>query len=416
MPYIPASSVAPFASSLNSVLSLQYPDIGANQLIKVATIFNFIDGSIREIHTDDTRPISGMDSGESEDQKIREWQKDVVRSIAADDVTTTCDPPQTRAYVRPARPIPPPRNPVVVNQIVTNPPVVVTRVKAPEPKPSDEISTKAIIGTVVGATAGAFIAYAMVKGDSENHRAPRIQERITYRTIEAPIDRPITRIPIQDSRSLHDPFISGNSGVRTIGPPPARAETLISKSEHSQHPSHSDVRSKIASSRDGPIVMIDNEQGSCSPASSGRKTVRQKESFHLPPSAPITEVRTARDVPLPARSQASRYSRASSATIRDPKAPPIESRNETRPLSSVAPNDSISQVSTKMSRHSGGGRSKHHHSSHHGGRSKSGHGSEREYRSADGGSRSKVGDMVDDVVSVIKGTSIKGSKRGSMRG
>jgi len=348
-----------------------------------------------------------MINSNSEDRKIRAWQKDVVSSIADDASTTARDPSPTLSNA------PPP--PLVVNQIVTTSPVVVTRIRAPEPKISDEIKTKAIIGTVVGATAGAFIAYAMVKGDSENHQQPRIRERITYRTIEVPAEyevgqsRPVTRVPTQYARQRCGSFADGNSGARalTIGPPSPRAKTLIPSSAHSHHSARSDPLSYHAASQRGPIVMIDNDTRSR--ASSARNTFRQGDLAHLPPSAPVTEVRLARDVPLPAHSQASRYTRATSATVNDKphnKTAIIESREKLLP--SVSPHDSISQAGTSISRDSG--RSKHRHSSHHG-RSKAASRREKDHeggRVCKAGSKhhSKVGDMVEDVVSMVKGTSI----------
>ena len=356
-----------------------------------------------------------MASSSSEDSKIREWQKDVVRSIADDAPATVREPLPARSHPPPFRSEPPPSRAVVVNQIVTNSPVIVTRVKAPEPKPSEEISTRAMIGTVVGATAGAFIAYAMVKGASEDSQPTKIRERVTYRTIEAPAEyhtiqsRPTIRIPIEDSRSHHDPLANRSSAVHTIVTPPPRAETLATTAQHSRH---SDTRGyKVVSSRDGPIVMIDNEANDPrSHAPSNRTAVLPPTATHAPPSAPVTEVRIARDVPLPTHSQASRYSRGTSATAKPPsKAPaPLVEEPREKPLPSVVPNDSISQVSTRRSKDSG--RSKHHRSSHHG-RSKEGHRSEREYEGRRG---SKVGDIVDDVVGALKGTSIK--ERRSVRG
>lgn len=159
-------------------------------------------------------------------------------------------------------------------------------------------------------------------------------------------------------------------------------------------------------------MFIDNEQDSRSRAASARETVREEHLARPPPSAPVTEVILARDVPLPARSRASRYSQASSTTVKakaHSKAA-TESRENIPP--SVAPDDSISQVSTRISRDNG--RSKKRHSSHHG-RSKVGSRSERNYRGeresrAGSKHRSKVGEVMEDVVSMIKGTSIKGSE------
>ncbi|KAL6721271.1 hypothetical protein ACLMJK_000373 [Lecanora helva] len=368
-----------------------------------------------------------MVNSSSEDQKIRNWQKDVVRSIADD------APPPARTYHAPPIQSDPPRaRPVVVNQIVTNPPpVVVTRMKAQEPKPSEEISTKAMIGTVVGATAGAFIAYAMVKGASEDSQPAKVQERITYRAVEAPAGynavqpRPVTRIPIEDSRSHHDPYTTRNSAVHTIAPAPARAETIHTTSQHSKHTD--DPSYKIINSREGPIVMVDNEQNDtrsrAPPPSrhttvppSHHTTIRQPAVAAPPPSAaPITEVRIAKDVPLPSHSQTSRYTRGTSATVR-PRSPKQSPPNESReiPLPSVAPDDSISQVSTRISRDSGRSKRHHHSSHHHHGHGKSERKSEREYEDRRS-SRSKVGDMVEEVVGALKGTSLRGSEARTSR-
>lgn len=89
----------------------------------------------------------------SEKDRVLAWTKDVAASTAdeAPESTTQASHPETRHVKRE-----PPR--VVVNQIVTTPAVVVTRVR-PEPAPKDEISSKAIIGTLLGATAGAAVAY-----------------------------------------------------------------------------------------------------------------------------------------------------------------------------------------------------------------------------------------------------------------
>lgn len=372
--------------------------------VKLAAIFNFIDSTIRILPQDEQSEALGMVNSDLEDRKIQTWQKDVVSSIANDASTMACDPP-------PALTKPPP--PLVVNQIVTSPRVVVTRVAAPEPKHSDEISTKAIIGTVVGATAGAFIAYAMVKGDSENHQQPRFQERITYRTVDIPPQyelgqsRPITRVPIQDTHSRYGSFADGNHEARAlaIGPLPPRAETLVP---------HSNPQSSRAASQKGSIMMIDKDRRSY--AASGRNTVVREGLAHPPPSAPVTEVRMARDIPFPPHSQPSQYSRATSVTVKNrahTKAPMTESREKLLP--SLAPRDSISQVSTRVSRDSA--RLKRRHSSHHG-RSKTGSRSQKDHE--DGGAskagskhHSKVGNMVEDVVNIIKGTSIKDSEHRS---
>ncbi len=89
----------------------------------------------------------------SEKDRVLAWTKDVAESTAkeAPYLTSQRRTPEARHIERE-----PPK--VIVNQIVTTPAVIVTRAR-PDPAPRDEISTKAVIGTVLGATAGAVVAY-----------------------------------------------------------------------------------------------------------------------------------------------------------------------------------------------------------------------------------------------------------------
>ena len=86
----------------------------------------------------------------SEKDRVLAWTEDVAKSTAIEAPPWTSQAPQPEVRYEPPR--------VTVNQIVTIPPVIVTRTR-PEPRPKDEISTRAVIGTVLGATAGAVIAY-----------------------------------------------------------------------------------------------------------------------------------------------------------------------------------------------------------------------------------------------------------------
>ena len=89
----------------------------------------------------------------SEKDRVLAWTKDVAKSTAIEAPPQTSQAPQAEVrYVEKE----PPR--VIINQIVTVPPVIVTRTR-PEPRSKDEISTRAVIGTVLGATAGAVVAY-----------------------------------------------------------------------------------------------------------------------------------------------------------------------------------------------------------------------------------------------------------------
>ena len=86
----------------------------------------------------------------SENDRVLAWTKDVAKSTAIEAPHSMSQAATTEAHYVEREP---PR--VIVNQIVTTPAVVVTR----ESRPKDEISTKAVIGTLLGATAGAVVAY-----------------------------------------------------------------------------------------------------------------------------------------------------------------------------------------------------------------------------------------------------------------
>ena len=91
----------------------------------------------------------------SENDRVLAWTKDVADSTAneASKSTSQAPYPEARHVERE-----PPR--VVINQVITTPAVVISRVRPQStPRAKDEISTKAVIGTVLGATAGAVVAY-----------------------------------------------------------------------------------------------------------------------------------------------------------------------------------------------------------------------------------------------------------------
>ena len=89
----------------------------------------------------------------SEKDRVLAWTKDVAKSTAIEAPPRTSQAPHPEVRYVEQEPAT-----VTVNQIVTIPPVIVTRTR-PEPRSKDEISTKAVIGTVLGATAGAVVAY-----------------------------------------------------------------------------------------------------------------------------------------------------------------------------------------------------------------------------------------------------------------
>ena len=264
-------------------------------------------------------------ANDQEDQRVLAWQRDVAKSTAS-------GASRLEVQSTPAERIP---TQIIVNQIV-QPAVVVTRTRIEEPKPTEEISTRAIVGTILGATAGAVVAYAMTKGDSESHQHPQIQRKITYRTIEAPVAQDLVR---QD-------VLASNAVIRTIpidSSPRSRVNTLPPSSEHSRRSSPTVVRSADA----GPVIQTNNgtrisvvePQGSrVSHTSSSSKTVRKADLSPQPPT--VITVKSAKDIPLP----------ASMVSTREREELKIDDR-------SVHPHDSVSQVSSRRdgkSRHHGG--------------------------------------------------------------
>ena len=318
-----------------------------------------------------------------EDQRVLAWQRDVAHSMVL-------ETPRPAIQATPPSSTPPQ---IIINQVVNTPGVVVTRVRTDEQKSSDEISTRAIVGTILGATAGAVVAYAMSKGDSESNQ-PETQRKVTYRTIEAPPAQDVVRVETITRNPDRGPnrgslanSRSGASARPIESVPRTYVETLVDPSEHSRRSSHTVIRrddaGPVVQTNSGTKTSVTEPKGSRASHTSSNRTIRQAEMMPLPPSV-VTLARSAKDVPLP-------YSQATSLVSKEKEAPKLDDVK-----SSVHPRDSISQVSTRRS-----GKSKHHH---HGSRSGSdkGHG----HRSEKG---SKAGSKP-DTSSRISGTRSHGVK------
>ena len=322
----------------------------------------------------------------SEKERVLAWTKDVAASTAkeAPDATSLASQPKPRHIERES-----PR--VIVNQIVTTPAVVVTRTRQ-ESNPGDEISAKAVIGTVLGATAGAVIAYgtcfqnplflirtkyqilrhdlggspsdtctcltgntdrgirkpAMTKSQTDKSHVER-PKRTAQRVIEAPITYELVQRENVNYVHEHSWASSKPSHHAIATPAPltrSRADDLIPRSEHPNHSSHTFPRSHVEVATNPPHITKITVAGSghlrASHASSHKNTARQSDLI------PITEVRSAKDLPLP-------HSRVTSLAT--------DGREDNRASqSSVSPKESVSQLSTRRSGGSGregSGRSNH---------------------------------------------------------
>ena len=269
---------------------------------------------------------SSYDADSPEAPTVLAWQKEVAKSIAQ---STPSEPRSTHTQNVPAVSTPP--QVIVNNQYITTPapPVVVTRVRADEAKASDEISTRTFVGTVIGAAAGGLIMYAMSKVDERSNQQPEAQKIVTYRTIEAP---PALGYVSSNKPPEHEIYskrgsVANDSGtVQMDALPSARGETVVPRSEYSRIERKAEGDLVVLTDR-SRVLATEPKRSNTSQISTSQRTARQSDTVLRQPSAPTTDVKSARDIPLP-------YSVATSRASRDP----------------VLPADSISQVSTKRSK------------------------------------------------------------------
>lgn len=170
------------------------------------------------------------------------------------------------------------------------------------------------------------------------------QRRVACRTIEAPVIYELVQ-PDKDSYVLEYPRADSKSSHHSTAAPPlprAYADDQLLQSEYSHHSPRSFTRSNV----DGvtspvnvtKISVPDSGNSKTMHVSSHANTARQSDYI------PITEVRTAKDVPLPS-------SRVTSVAAE-------EGRESKAGRSLISPKESVSQLSTRRSGESG--RSKHH--------------------------------------------------------
>lgn len=283
----------------------------------------------------------GMPLGAADVNSITKWQSDVAR-------TAECNASHASSRQGPK---------IIINNITTTPAVDVHRIKH-ETNGDGEISTRAIIGTILGASAGAAVAFAMAKSESDKHREAQPQQT-TYRAIEA-LPQRFTEVIYKAANST--PPSSGpielidreaeHSKSRHSGPP-----SLVKIVASTNRPDASIAKAGTAS-QDGrtvagtKILAGDPERIPSSSKVSHATTVKKAESIKPQSSARSKSMKSAKDYPLPP----SRVSTDLTPT-----------RNKERPfndLGTVVPDDSISQVSTKRSsdHHSKSSHRHHHHS------------------------------------------------------
>ena len=250
---------------------------------------------------------SGSVRSRLEESRVLNWQKDVARS------TTGRAPKEQRNTTQ-----------MIVNHITT--PNVVIANSTPYPKQDKDISTRAIIGTLIGVGAGAAVAYGMSNDQHENRQS---QSYASYpsKGHETAI---IIRSPLVDVKNYqpqHTSIAGSNRSRSRYGIDGPRVETVVS-SKHSSRRSASDHYSSlppVTESHTGQTVVRTANgtrvlTGSMRSRSSHTSSSRRRESEYAPSAA---------YVPLP-------KSRTST----------LITKHDT-----VVPEDSISQVSTVRPQH-----------------------------------------------------------------
>ncbi len=329
-----------------------------------AAVLDFDDNSIEAMHRERLRERSDRSDVSKEDQRVLYWQKDVARSSAGD---------ATHAEKQISR--------VMINN-VTTPTTFVSRF-APTAREHGETSAKALIGTLLGAAAGAAVAYAMTKGEAEGPRSPQTQT-ITYQTIEANNPQRTQAVassrrsyppsnsshaPRTTMRELEYPNVLGSaigrsellettSSTRRLPGPAATAGMLLATTLIDTFVPPSEIRPfppyPIARSHTDSVIgrsQAVSRPSKISRASSAVKTVSQSDHKSSLRSLAVTEIKLARDVPLP-------VSGATSHVSRHPTASQPHNLDMKSELGSVAPSDSVSQAGSRKSR--GSKRSSHH--------------------------------------------------------
>ena len=332
-----------------------------------AAVVDFDNNSIEATYQEQDKEMPVKAESVADDKRVLAWQKDVAKS------TVGLGSEVTKNTSR-----------VIINN-VTAPTVTVSRSTA-QIKDDGDISAKAIIGTLLGAAAGAAVAYAMTKGDAENLQPP-ITQTITYQTVDAAeAQRAGSTVSLRKSypptsshvsyktlREIDYPQALVSGGGQSVlshrssqpkyleGPKTASAhnlastliETFVSPSEVRRFPPHAARRSHTDSiiQRSVAIQDIDavTQRSRPSRASSTAKTVTLKDFTSIPRSSTGTETANmARDIPLPISSSASRH-------LESTEVPGSGLRSE---IGSVAPCDSVSQAGSRRSRTSRHGHSR----------------------------------------------------------
>ncbi|KAI4285811.1 MAG: hypothetical protein L6R38_000364 [Xanthoria sp. 2 TBL-2021] len=333
-----------------------------------AAVLDFDDNSIEVMHRHEKAPNTNRSDHGLEADRVLSWQKEVAASTVS----------------QPSRS--PQLSPRVIVTNITKPTIMVSD-QTTQAKAGSDQNSKTFIGTLLGAAAGAAVAYAMTKGDEGSNQTlgnityqaveaarsqfassaagTRISQRPTAFSSSSPREPTMTecsrsQLSIASHAAQSDRPSSWHQAANrlTIAAPPtpvAQAstliDTLIPPSEVPRYRPHSVSRSKtdgaIPSSRSSRVSDHMSARTDHSRGHSSTQTKTRADPVHPRHSSVVTEVRNQTHgslPPLPA-------SRASSVNSRRSLLDELRGGGDNGTVvESVAPSDSISQAGSRRSK------------------------------------------------------------------
>ena len=306
-----------------------------------AVVLDLDGNSIEAMYRDDYPRAAMSDASSVDDSRILDWQKDVAKSTASRSPPIESKPDH-----------------LTVNT-ATKPTVVVTR-HITEQSSGSEQSGKALIGTLLGAAAGAAVAYAMVKSEADSLKDAGSTKVIYDSSL------PTTKIihtttttqqaPSQVSQAYSQ---AAHSAIRLIDYPQSQLsganKTAVSIPRSGEPttitlPKSNTIIKTIPAPSDAQVSLPQTVVRSQAPSKtysvshSKAPTKATSHSKHSPPSSAAKTIRappsavTAREVRLP--------DSRPTTVIQGSLADELKST-----LGTVVPEDSISQVSSRPPSH-----------------------------------------------------------------
>ncbi|KAL8658924.1 MAG: hypothetical protein Q9226_000715 [Calogaya cf. arnoldii] len=338
-----------------------------------AAVLDFDDNSIEVMHRHHKVASTSHSNDGLEADRVLSWQKKVVASTVSQH--SQC----ARA------------SPGVIVTNISKPTIMLSDQTTPVKARSDQ-SSKTLLGTLLGAAAGAAVAYAMTKGDEGSSKTlgnitsqavdvarSQLATSATGTRISPPpttfsspwpqkpamTERSHSHVPIASHAAHTDRPSSWHTAANrlTIAAPPtpvAHASTLIDSlvppSEVPRYRHYAVSRSKTEGAIPSRSSRVLNDMSSRTNASRGHSCTKIKtraDPVHSKHSSVVTELRQQTHgplPPLPSSKASSVDSRLGGDAGRSMLNEIRESRDNETVLESVAPSDSISQAGSKRSK------------------------------------------------------------------